>query len=107
MELRPLLQELVDEVAHTRSDASGVDPIVVMQVFDWQNRDEVIHPAEWIVVQGYGANLRTTRECVLDRVTSDLQDQILAATAISLKDVTEIGTALSALDGVGLKPLEL
>ena len=56
VELRPLLQKLLNESPDVRTDAAWVNAVVVVQVLERERREERAHAAQFVFEHGYSAN---------------------------------------------------
>lgn len=109
VELGTLVKKLLDQPPDVRADAAGIDPVVVVQIFERQGREERIHPAELVVIDRHApdavvANVRQA-ELNVGIFTPDAQQRL--ATTVSREHIAEVSAPLPGLLRLLLKPLEL
>src|SRR5581483_239408 len=92
MQLRALLVKLRDQSLKSTADCPWVDPIIVIEVLDWELGKEVISAAEIVLVQRALIDLVPTkiRKGEGRLAVLDLQRQMLRCTTILGKNVAQV-----------------
>jgi hypothetical protein len=102
-------EKFLDESADARANGPWVDPVIMVQIFQWHGCEECIHPAELVVEQWKSADFVVANftERQLNSVILAPEAQQRLGSTMLFKHMAEIGATLTVLCGLLLQFLKL